>query len=114
MQTTMVNLVYPMNHDKKCEAKTRLLLDCGAQRSYISEELLKKMNVKPNKKNLLTFYTFGTTKPKNVGSLVVEICILLNSGFTVIIKVNVVPNVTGSFERKPINSKSIKKNISKI
>ena len=36
MQTTMVNLVYPMNHDKKCEAKTRLLLNCGAQRSYIS------------------------------------------------------------------------------
>ena len=37
MQTDMVNLVHPINHDKKCETKTRLLLDCGAQQSYIRE-----------------------------------------------------------------------------
>ena len=34
IQTAMVNHVCPMNHDKKCETKTRLLLDCGAQQSY--------------------------------------------------------------------------------
>ena len=65
MQTAMVYLVCLMNHDEKCETKTRLLLDCGPQRSYISEELVKKMNLKPINKNLLIVYTFGTTKPKN-------------------------------------------------
>ena len=108
MQTAMVNLVRPVNHDGKCETKTRLLLDCVAQRSYISEELVKKMNLKPINKNLLIVYTFGTTKPKNIESPVVELGILLNNGFTINIKANVVPNVTGSFERKPVNNKSIK------
>ena len=108
MQTAMVNLVRLMNHDGKCETKTRLLLDCGAQRSYISEELVKKMNLKPISKNLLFVYTFGTTKPKNIESPVIELGILLNNGFTTNIKANVVPNVTGSFERKPVNNKSIK------
>ena len=108
MQTAMVNLVCLMNHDGKCETKTRLLLDCGAQRSYISEELVKKMNLKPISKNLLFVYTFGTTKPKNIESPVIELGILLNNGFTTNIKANVVPNVTGSFERKPVNNKSMK------
>ena len=36
-----------MNHDKKCETKTGLLQDYGRQRSYISKELVKKMNLKP-------------------------------------------------------------------
>ena len=63
MQTAMGNLVHLMNHNEKCETKPRLLLDCGAQRSsYISEELVKKMNLKPANKNLLIVYTFGTTK----------------------------------------------------
>ena len=72
MQRAMVNLVRLMNHDEKCETKTRLLLDGGgAQRSYISAESVRKMNLKPNNKNLLIVYTFGTTKPKNVESPVV-------------------------------------------
>ena len=74
----MVDLLRPMNHDEKCETKTRLLLDYGSQRSYISEELLKNMNLKPTDKNLLIAYTFGTTKPKNIESPVVELSILLN------------------------------------
>ena len=40
MQTTILNLARPMNHDKKCETKTRLLLDCGSQQSYISKEFV--------------------------------------------------------------------------
>ena len=113
MQTAMVNLVRPVNHDGKRETKTRLLLDCVAQRSYISEELVKKMNLKPINKNLLIVYTFGTTKPKNIESPVVELGILLNNSFTINIKANVVPNVTGSFERKPVNNKSIKEILQK-
>ena len=96
-----------MNHDKKRE--NRLLLDCSAQRSYISKELVKEMNLKPINKNLLILSTFGTTKPNNIGSPVVELGTLLSNGFTININTNVVPNVTGSFEKKPINNKSIKK-----
>ena len=98
-----------MNHDKKWETKTRLLLHCGTQWSYISEELVKKMNLKPISKNLLTSYIFGITKPNNIKFLVVELGILLNNGFAINIKANVVPYVTRLFENKLINNKSIKK-----
>ena len=100
----MVILVCPINHDEKCETKTRFLLHC-AQRFYISEELVKIMNLKPINKNILIVYTFGTTKPKNIESPVVELGILLNNGFIINIKVNVVPNVNRLFERKPISNK---------
>ena len=103
-----------MNHDKKCETKTGLLLDYRRQQSYISKELVKKMNLKPINKNLLTAYTFGTTKPKNTESPVVELGILLNDGFSIKIKINVVTNVTGSFERDSINKKSLKKELQNI
>ena len=86
MQTAMVNLVRPMNYDEKI----RFLLEYGAQRAYISEELVKKMNLKPINKNLLIFYTSGNTKPNNIESFVIELGILLNNGFTINIKVNVV------------------------
>ena len=44
-----------MNHDEKCETKTRLLLDSGGAEDE-------------SEANLLIVYTFGTTKPKNVES----------------------------------------------
>ena len=43
----------------------------------------------------------------------VELDILLNNGFTINIKANVVPNVTRLFERKPIKNKSIKEVLKK-
>ena len=108
MQTDIVNLEDPMNHDEKCETKTRLLLDCGAQQSYISEELVKKMNLKPESEDESDCLHLGTTEPKNIESPVVELDIPLNNGFIINIKPNIVPNVSGIFGRKPINNKSIK------
>ena len=105
MQRAMINLVRLINHDENCETKIRLLLDCGAQRSYISQELVKKMNLKPIINNLLVFYTFVTSKPINIESPVVELGILLSNGFSINIKANVVANVTGLFVKKPINNK---------
>ena len=48
------------------------------------------------------------TLPNNIESPVVELVIHLNNGFTINIKTNAVTNVIGSFQRKPINNKSIK------
>ena len=71
------------------------------------------MNLKPINKNLLIVYTFRATKPKGIESPLVELGTFLNNGFTINIKANVVPNVTRSFERKPINNKSVKKELQK-
>ena len=109
LQTARVDLVNPKDDNKKEE--TRLLLDSGSQRSYISRELADKMELKPSRKNYLTLYTFGSTNPKRIETSVVDIGIIQKSGFIINIKANVVPHVTGSIERKPIETVSIRKKI---
>ena len=105
MQTATVELVNPL-----CESteRTRLLLDCGSQRSYITQELAERLKLKHIGKNYLTIYTFGTVKPKEIETPIVELGIHLKSGFVMNIKANVVPEVTGEIERAPISSMEIK------
>ena len=109
MQTAQVDWVNPKNPESKYE--TRLLLDSGSQKSYISKELSDKMNLKSSHKSFLTIYTFGTTKPKAIETPMVDIGIILKNGFMIHIKANVVPHVTGSIERKLIEVKSLRKKI---
>ena len=109
MQAAQVDLVNPKNPESKY--KTRLLLESESQRSYISRELADKMNLKSSPKSFLTIYTFGTTKPKTIETPIVGIGIILKNGFMIHIKANVVPHVTGSIERKPIEVKSLRKKI---
>ena len=105
MQTATVELVNPL-----CESteRTRLLLDCGSQRSYITQELAERLKLKHIAKNYLTIYTFGTVKLKDIETPIVELGIHLKSGFVMNIKANVVPEVTGEIERAPISSMEIK------
>ena len=37
---------------------TRLLLDCGSQRTYISEDLVNNLQLMPSKTEILTVFTF--------------------------------------------------------
>ena len=108
MQTATVELVNPI---RETFETTRLLLDCGSQRSYITEDLAKRLKLHYIGKNYLTIYTFGTTKPKEIETSIVELGIQLKSGFIMNIKANVVPNVTGEIERRPIKSIDIKKKL---
>ena len=101
MQTAMVEVVSPVDETSK---NTRLLLDCGSKRSYITKELARNLNLKPIGKNHLTVSTFGTSKTRNIETTIVELGIQLKSGFVMKIKANVVPVVTGSIERTPIQS----------
>lgn len=70
MQTALADVVN-LNTSKK--QYTRLLLDCGSQRTYISEEVfLKKFQLVSNNTEILTVFTFGSTKPKEFKTPVVE------------------------------------------
>ena len=96
MQTAQVDWVNPKNPESKYE--TRLLLDSGSQRSYISKELADKMNLKSSHKSFLTIFTFGTTKLKTIETPIVDSGIILKNCFMIHIKANVAPHVTGSTE----------------
>ena len=90
MQTARVQLMN--RNDETIYKNARLLLDCGSQRTYISKYMADKLRLKEVGKDFLVVYTFGTSKPDNIETPVVEIGLRLNSGFIMRMKANVIPN----------------------
>ena len=54
---------------------------------------------------ILTVFTFGSTKPKEFKTPVVEFGLKLKNGHTMNIQSNIVPKITGMIQKAPINSK---------
>lgn len=104
MQTAKADITNPNNSLKQ---KVRMLLDSGSQRSYITEALAKKMNLKMGKKEEIMLVTFGSDTPKRIKTPTTKLNIILKDGSTLKIRANVVPQIAGSIQRRPINLKSV-------
>ena len=111
IQTVTVDLKNGKDEVNEIKQSVRILLDSGSQRTYISKDITDKLKLIPIDKNLLTIYTFGTTKPKCIETPVVEVTMILKSGLTMKIKANVVPNITGTIERTPFRSETIRQTL---
>ena len=70
MQTALVT----MKGDNKTNT-SRALFDTGSTRTYITEELVNSLKLKPIEKHTFSIYAFGNTKPKQKTSPVVELII---------------------------------------
>ena len=73
-------------------------------KTYISEDLVNKLQLKPSNTEILTVFTFGSTKPKELKTKVVEFGLKLKNGETMNIQANVVPKITGMIQRAPAHS----------
>ena len=62
----------------------------------------------PSKTEILTVFTFSSTKPKEFQTPLVEFGLKLKNGQTMDIQANVVPKITGMIQRAPINSEQFK------
>ena len=111
MQTAMIDLENGKDEENGIKQSVRVLLDSGSERTYISKDITNKLKLTPIDENFLTIYTFGRTKPKCIEIPVVEMIMILKSGFTMRIKANVVPNVAGTIERTPFRSEAIKQTL---
>lgn len=85
----------------------RLLLDTGSQRTYITEQLAEKLQLPINGSEILTVYTFSTTKPRQLQTPVTELRLLMKDGSSLHLRVNVVRKITGTLQRACINTKKI-------
>ena len=83
MQTTMIGLENGKDEENGIKQSVRILLNSGSQRTYIPKDITDKLKLTPIDKNFLTIYIFGTTKPKCIETTVVEMTIILKSGFTI-------------------------------
>lgn len=104
MQTVKADITNPNNSLKQ---KVRMLLDSGSQRSYITEALAKKLNLKMGKKEEIMLVTFGSDTPKRIKKPTTKLNIILKDGSTLKLRANVVPQIAGSIQRRPINLKSV-------
>ena len=97
-------LVYTLNLNTSKKQSTRLLLDCGSHRTYITTDLVNKLQLRSSNTEILTVFTFGSTKPKELKTPVVEFGLKLKNGHTINIQANVVPKIPRMIQRAPINS----------
>lgn len=72
----------------------RILLDCGSQRSYITESMAKTLNLPIVETINLCIFTFGSKSPNQIESPVVDFEIITRTGITRRIHANVVSYIT--------------------
>ena len=82
---------------------TRILMDTGSSKMYVSEELVKRLNIETEHSNRRTFYTFGVNKPRKLTLTVVTITLKSKDGNTVTVKANVVPKISRKINKHPVH-----------
>ena len=90
---------------------SRVFLDCGSQRSYITENLCKKLDLKPIAQDDLILYTFGSSDSKKLRSSLVQLDLLLNEEEKFRFTFSIVPKITGEFHRLPLSNPEIQNRI---
>ncbi|MBI4179542.1 aspartyl protease family protein [bacterium] len=60
-------------HRNKYKRLPKLLVDTGSEYTWISEDILMKLDVKPEKKDILFLLANGQTVTRNVGFAVIHV-----------------------------------------
>ena len=101
MQTALVETD---NTDQTRKYITRIIMDTGSQRTYISQDMVNKLKIKPVGTYTFTVFTFGASKPKDLTTPIVEIMMKSKEGNRVLIRASVVPQITGMIQRTPVKT----------
>ena len=99
MQTAVAEITNPYEDSSH---QVRLLLDCGSQRTYITESLANKLNLERADEIEIKLVTSGSDGPKVIKTLSAKVGIRLKDGQLFYITANIVPNITGTVHRKPL------------
>ena len=100
LQTATTNIKNPQNNRS---VKARVLLDPGSHRTYITEKLANRLELKRLEREIISVVTFGSTKPKQIESHVVSIELpLKDDGTSFNLLANVTSEITGFIQRSPL------------
>ncbi|XP_062591235.1 uncharacterized protein LOC134252748 [Saccostrea cucullata] len=84
------------------DESVRILMDSGSQRTYVTEELVSRLNLHRKQTEEISLNTFGVKKPKTMKTTKVSLRIKLKDGHFMRIDANAVPKITGSIQRRPL------------
>ena len=100
MQTAQTKIKYPFGMKEK---EVRILFDSGAQRTYISEHLAKSPGLQRGKEEEIRLVTFGCDKTKVIKTVPTRFIMKLNCGEEIRLSANIVPNITGTIQRRSVS-----------
>ena len=100
MQTAKAKVHNPVRNQTMV---TRILLDTGSYRSYITQDLANLLKLKETEKERIYVSTFGTKKPQVILTSEATLDLELIDGSYLPISVNIVPEITGTMQRVPLN-----------
>ena len=99
MQTALVDVANPKTAE---ETTVRLFLDSGSHRSYVTQALAEKLDLKEEGEQDIHLITFGSTTPKRVSTKYTTLNVKLKNGKHLQIMANIVPVISGALHRKPL------------
>ena len=91
-------------------ATSRAFFDSGSSRTYISEEFMNTLKLKPVEKQKFFVNTFGKAKREEKNLPTVNLIMKTKFGSDINIKATVIKQITGPLQRTPLNLKD-RKNI---
>ena len=101
MQTAKCNVFNKVNRKQE---NIRMLFDSGSQRTYITEDLAKKLSLTLGEKSKISLVTFGSEKPQPLVTSSTVLSIELKDGSALQITANIIPKITGEMQRRPFNT----------
>ena len=101
LQTIRVTVFNPSTPGLCKEVK--VILDSGSQRSYITQELKRRMVLKSQGKKSMSIVTFGSTVKKQQACDIVEIGLQTLEGSNLILSLLAVPFICGDVSAAPIS-----------
>lgn len=100
MLTAQAKIISP---DSDEESNVRILLDSGSQRTYITENFAKSLYLRRYSEQEIRIVTFGSEQSKVIKTVSTKLKIKLKNGNDLLITANIVPTITGTIYRKPVN-----------
>ena len=88
--------------DTGSKASVRVLLDSGSQRTFMTHQLARKLNLSSQSNETLLVSTFGGKKPHNLNTYVVHFTVVIKKNISMLLHANVVPEITGPVQRGPL------------
>ena len=85
-----------------CKVSAYLLLDSASQRTFMTEQLARKLKLPSLRNESLLVSTFGGTRPQNLNTRVVCFTILAKDNPPIVLNANVLPQITGAIQRGPL------------
>ena len=81
---------------------TRMVLDSGSQRTYVTEKVAKDLNLQLSTPERLAMVIFGTERPKYLQYMPSKLQLLLEDGRAMTLDFSVVLNITGRITRSQL------------